>query len=101
MRPVGRILSRLVATAAFTALIAILVPVFVDRRDYTVAVHNYAKNPTLNNGASLLQEYARTRRLAAFVRLGTWGVLFVVMNLGWLLVTRKMAPGRDGRPEDV
>jgi hypothetical protein len=93
MRPVGRLLSRLVVTAALAALIAILVPVFIDRRDYTVAVHNYAKNPTLNNGVSVAQEYAKTRRLGAFIRLGAWGVLFVVMNFGWLLVTRKEGGG--------
>lgn len=101
MRPVGRLLSRLVVTAALAALIAILVPVFVDRRDYTVAVNNYAKNPTFDNGVSVAQEYAKTRRLAVFIRLGAWGVLFVVMNLGWLLVTRKTAPGRDGDQVDV
>jgi hypothetical protein len=89
MRPVGRLLSRLVVTAALAALIAILVPVFVNRRDYTVAVYNCAKNPTLDNGVRLVQEYTKIRRLTAFIRLGAWGVLFVVMNLGCLLVTRK------------
>jgi hypothetical protein len=54
MRPVSRLLSRLVVTAALAAL-AILVPVFIDRRDYTVAVHNYAKNPTLDNGVVVAQ----------------------------------------------
>jgi hypothetical protein len=81
-----RLLSRLVVTAALAALIAILVPVFVDRRDYTVAVLNCAKNPTLDNGVRVVQEYEKTRRLTA---LGAWGVLFAVMNLGWLLVTRR------------
>jgi hypothetical protein len=101
MKPVSRLLSRLVITAALSALIAILVPVFIDRRDYTVAVHNYAKNPTLDNMVVVAQEYAKTRRLAFFTRLGVGGVLFVVMNLGWLLVTRRTATDRDGVPLDV
>jgi hypothetical protein len=86
----------LAVTAALAALIMFIVPLFIDRHDYTVAVDNYARNPTLNNRETVVQEYAKTRRLAAFIGLGTWGALFVVMNLGWLVVTR-MGPGRGRR----
>src|SRR6267154_1290470 len=101
MKPVSRLLSRLVVTAALSALTAILVPVFINRRDYTVVVHNYFKNPTLDNGVVVAQEYAKTRRLAFFTRLVAGGVLFVVMNLGRRLVTRRTATDRDGVPLDV
>jgi len=66
-----------------------------------VAVDHYAKNPTLDNGVVVTQEYAKTRRFAFFTRLGAAGVLFVVMNLGWVLVIRRTATDRDGVPLDV
>ncbi len=101
MRPVSRLLPRLAVTAALSALIAILVPVFIDRRDYTVAVDKYAKNPTLDNSVVVAQEYAKNRRLAFFTRLGAGTVLFVVMNLGWFLITRRRATDRGGASLDV
>jgi hypothetical protein len=101
MTAVSRLLLRLVVTAGLAALVAILGPVFVDRREYAVAVHNYVKHPTLDNGVVLAQEYAKTRRMVLITRLGTGGVLFVFMNLGWFLVTRRPAPDRGSVPLDV
>ncbi|HKO05743.1 MAG TPA: hypothetical protein VJW51_13390 [Candidatus Acidoferrales bacterium] len=51
-----RLLSRLVVTAALAALIAFLVPVFVDRRDFARAVTEYVKNSTPENEAVMERE---------------------------------------------
>jgi hypothetical protein len=61
----------------------------------------YAKNPTLDNSVVVAQEYAKNRRLALFTRLGAGTLLFVVLNLGWFLITRRTATDRGGVPLDV
>lgn len=74
---------RLAITLALAALIASLVPPFIDRRDLAAAVNSYAKNPTLQNGVVLAHEHAKNRRLVLLTRLGAGGVLFVIMNIAW------------------
>ena len=101
MRANRRLFLRLVVTAALAAIFAILVPVFVDRREYAAAIHNYARNPTLDNGVVVAQEYAKTRRIVLITRLEAGCILFVFMNLGWFLVSRRPAPDRGSVSLDV
>jgi hypothetical protein len=49
---------------ALAAVFAFSVPVFVDSREYTSAVYNWTKNPTLENEAAVARESAKNRRIA-------------------------------------
>jgi hypothetical protein len=74
---------RLAITLALAAIIASLVPPFIDRRDLAAAVNTYIKNPTLQNGVALAHEHAKNRRLVLLTRLGVGGALFVILNIAW------------------
>jgi pyridoxine/pyridoxamine 5'-phosphate oxidase len=73
---------------AVAALIGFLVPVSVHRRDFDIAVHEYVKNPTPDNKATMKREGAESQRIALIVNLEATGVLFVLINLGWLVAAR-------------
>jgi hypothetical protein len=96
MKNVGRVFVRLGVTFALAGLIALLVPTFVDRRDYAEAVDAYEKNPTRENGAVLAHESAKNRRSVLQTRMGVATVIFVIMNVGWVLVSRQ----RSRRPQE-
>jgi len=96
-----KIFRRLLLTAAFAGLIAILIPVFTDRRDYAADVDRYENNPTLDNAVIMMQEHEKNRRLAFLTRLGAGTVLFVVLNLGWMLATLRPAPSGSSDNLDV
>ncbi len=83
MKIVGHAPVRLAITLALAALIASLVPPFIDRRDLAAAVNTYVNNPTLQNGVVLAHEHAKNRRLVLLTRLAVGGVLFVIMNIAW------------------
>jgi hypothetical protein len=83
MKIVGHVPIRLAITLAFAALIATLIPPFLDRREYAAAVSTYAHNPTLENGVVLARESAKNRRLILLTRLGAGGLFFVIMNISW------------------
>ncbi|SRR6266849_3600753 len=93
MKIVSHVTIRLAITLALAALIATLVPPFIDRRDYAAAVSTYANNPTLENGVVLEHEYAKNRRLVLVTRLGVGGFLFVIMNIGWLYASKDQKIG--------
>jgi hypothetical protein len=88
MKVVGHVPIRLAVTLALAALIASLIPPFIDRREYTAAVVTYANNPTLKNGVVLAREAAKNHRLVLLTRLGAGGFLFVIMNIGWLYASK-------------
>jgi hypothetical protein len=91
----------LVLTAALAAVFAFLIPIFIDRRDYALAVHNYAKNPTVDNAAVVAREKAKSQRVALITRIEVGGVLFALINVGWFFLARQPAPEHDSRPLDV
>lgn len=92
-----RSLLQLAITAALATLFAVLIPVFVDRREFAVAVHSWVTNPTLDNGIVMAQEELKTQRMVRTTRLAVGGGLFVFMNLGWFLVNRRAAHDRERR----
>jgi len=94
MRPDRRLLSRLAVTAVLAALIAFLVPVFVDRQEFARAVTEYVKNPTPENEAIMERERDENRRVALMMHFAATGVLFVVINLGWFVVDQRSARRR-------
>jgi hypothetical protein len=81
----------LLTTAALAALLAYLVPVFINRPEYTAVVSNYIKNPSLDNAAVLAREQFSNRRIAHITHVFVGGVLFVLMNAGWFLFARRHA----------
>ena len=93
MKSVGRIYARLGITLVIAILVASVVPTFVDRRDFVTAVATYEKNPTLENGVALAREHAENRRIVLLTRLGVATVIFVIVNLGWVLVPRQRSRG--------
>ena len=95
MRPSSS-LPRLLITIVLAAVFAFRVPVFVDRREYSSAVYNWAKNPTLENGAAVARESVMYRRIALITHLAAGGVLFVPITVGWSLFARRSAkPGES------
>jgi hypothetical protein len=80
---------RLATTLALAALTVSLVPPFIDRRDYAAAVNTFVKNPTLQNGVVLAHERSKNRRLVFLSRLGVGAVVFVIMNIGWVYVSKR------------
>lgn len=91
MKIVGHATVRLAIIVALAVLIASFVPPFIDRRDYAAAVDTFVKNPTLQNGVELAHERAKNRRLVSLTRLGAGAVVFVIMNIGWLYVSKRRA----------
>jgi hypothetical protein len=89
-------LPRLLITIVLAGVFAFGVPVFVDTREYTSAVYNWAKKPTLENGTVLTRESAKYRRAALITHIAVGGVLFLLINLSWSLFARRSAP--DGSP---
>jgi len=83
MKTVGHATVGLAITLALAAFIACVGPVFIDRREYAVAVSTYVNNPTPENGAVLAHEYDKNSRLVLLTRLGVGSFLFVIMNVGW------------------
>ena len=90
MRPASSF-PRLLITAALAAVFAFSVPVFVDRREYTVAVSNLVKKPTLENVLAVEKERVKYRRIALVTHLATGGVLFAVISLIWSFFARQRA----------
>lgn len=86
---VGRASVWLGITLIIAILIAWAIPPFVDRRDFVAAVNNYEKIPTLENEVALAREYDENRRTGLLIRLGVGSLVFVVLNVGWVLVTKK------------
>jgi hypothetical protein len=81
---------------ALAAMFAFSVPVFVDRREYSSAVYNWVKNPTLENGAAVARESVKNRRIALITHLAAGGILFVLISVGWSLLARRSAkPGES------
>jgi hypothetical protein len=74
---------------AFAAMFAFGVPIFVDRREYTVVVSNWVTNPTLENGAAVARESIKSRRIALISHLAAGGILFVLISVGWSLFARR------------
>ncbi len=89
MKIVGHATVRLAITLALAVLIASLVPPFIDRRDYAAAVDTFVKNPTVHNGVVLVHERVKNRRLVFLTRFGMGAVVFVIMNIGWLYVSKR------------
>jgi len=83
-----RPISRAAVSAVLATLLSFLVPVFVNRRDFTRAVHEYTRNPTAENEAIMERERSENRRIAWITHLEAAGVLFVLINLGWSVVVR-------------
>jgi hypothetical protein len=96
MKNVGRLFVRLGITFALAGLIASLVPTFVDRRDYAEAVDAYQKSPTRENRAVLAHESTKNRRIVLLTRMGVATSIFVIVNVGWVLVSRQ----RSRRPQE-
>jgi hypothetical protein len=88
MKIVGYVTVRLAITLALAVFFAFLVPPFIDRGEYAAAVSTYVNNPTPKNGAVLAHEYDKNSRLALRTHLGVGAFLFVIMNLGWLYVSK-------------
>ena len=88
MKSIGRVYARLGITLAIAILVSWVVPPFVDRRGFVDAVSNYGKNPTLENGVALARQHDENRRIGLLIRLGVGSLVFVVVNVGWVLVKR-------------
>ena len=88
MKSVRRVLPQFGITLVLAILIALPVTPFVDRRDEAVAVMEYLKNPSMENGGRLAAEHAKTRRAMLLTRIGIGTLAFVIMNIGWVLVSR-------------
>jgi hypothetical protein len=93
MKNVGRAFVRLGITLALAALIASLCPTFVDRRNYAEAVDAYEKNPTPENRVALAYESGENRRIVLLTRMGVATVIFMIVNVGWVLVFRQRSRG--------
>jgi len=86
----------LLITIVLAAVFAFRVPVFVDRREYSSAVYNWVKNPTLENGAAVTRESVKNRRIALISHLAAGGIVFVLISVGWSLFARRSAkPGKS------
>jgi hypothetical protein len=88
MNRAKRLSIQLTTTAGLALLLFFGVPTIVDRRDYTAAVSQMLKNPSPENEAVLRREEAKNRHLAFVVNASAAGIIFLLMNAGWLLVTR-------------
>jgi len=84
-----RLISQAVVSTVLASLLSFLLPVFVDRRDFTTAVHEYVKNPTVDNETTMERERAKNERIALVTHLEAAAVLFVLINLGWFLAARR------------
>jgi len=93
MKSVGRVFVRLGITLALAALIASLVPTFVDRRTYEGAVDAYETNPIPENRVALAHESAENRRIVLLIRIRVAAVIFAILNVGWMLVPRQRSRG--------
>jgi hypothetical protein len=100
MKGVNRLLSRLVVTSTLAGFFAFVIPAFVDSREYAVAVHTYATNPTRDTAAVLMREQANKERVALITHLEAAGVLFIVINVGWFFLGRRHARDSGGIPSD-
>lgn len=88
MRSISRLTAQLGITAVLAVALSIVIPVFVDRHDYTKAVVDYAKNPNSANDAILRLESSKNQRIVLRTHVATAGVLFVLMNAGCFIVRR-------------
>jgi hypothetical protein len=84
----ARLTAQLAITAVLATGLSLVVPAFVDRREYATAVSNYVNDPSSHNEAILRGEGAKNQRLALRIHLTATAVLFVVLNAGWWLVAR-------------
>lgn len=75
-------------TAVLAIVVSFVVPVFVDRHDYTRSVVDYVKNPNSEHDAALKVERAKNQRIVFETHIVAAGVLFVLMNVGCLLARR-------------
>ena len=94
MRVNGRLISRGVMSAILAGLLSFLVPVFVDRRDFTKAVHEYTKNPTAENEATMERERAKNERVANVTHFEAAAVLFVLISVVWFVLLRRAEKAR-------
>ena len=97
MRPIAHLPLQLGITAALAVVLSFVVPVFVDRHEYAKAVADYVKNPNSENDAVLKTERAKNQRVALETHVVAAGVLFVLMNVGWLLIRKwpRKSPNPD------
>jgi len=84
----ARLSIQIAITAVLATALSLVVPVFVDRREFATAVTNYGKDPSSQSEAILRRESDKNQRLALMTHLTAAGILFVVMNAGWWLVAR-------------
>jgi hypothetical protein len=91
----------LVLTAALAVLCEFFIPIFIDSRDYTVAVHNYTKNPTLDKAVAVAREKAKRQSVALVARAELGGVLFGLINAGWFFLARRPTPVHGSVSLDV
>ena len=92
MKGTGRVYTRLGITLVIAILVASVVPTFVDRRDFVAAVANYERTRH-ERGVALAREHAENRRIVLLDRLGVATVIFVIVNVGWVLVLRRRNRG--------
>lgn len=83
------ILARLTVTMTLALLFSFLIPVFIDRPEYAVAVSKFSKNPTVENGVALAWEAQQHRREVLVAHLEIAAILFVIANLAWHFVARR------------
>jgi hypothetical protein len=90
MSPTRRLAAQLAITAAISILVSLAVPTFADRNSYKAAVDTYVKNPHTENAAILRAEGVENQRVLRTMRLEGAGVLFVLLNTGWVLIRKRL-----------
>ena len=88
MKRTKRISIQVATTAALSLLLAFSVPTIVDRRDYAAAVSQMVKNPSPENEAVLQREAAKNRHEVFVADAYAVGILFLLLNAGWIFVSR-------------
>ena len=88
MEPLRRLATQLAFTTAISVFVSLTVPMFIDRNSYKTATDNFVKNPSPENEAIWRTEGAERQRILRTMRLESAGVLFVVLNAGWLLIRK-------------
>lgn len=88
MTQAKRIWIQVATTAALSSVLAFSVPTIVDRSDYAAAVSQMVKNPSPENEAVLQREAAKNKHEAFLAEAYAAGILFFLLNAGWIFVSR-------------
>jgi hypothetical protein len=75
--------------------VAICTPVFVHRRDFDAAFSQWRQNQTAENSGLLNAQARKNQWVVLRVELAGGVVVFVALNVGWLL-TRRLRAGPTG-----